>query len=228
MADLNDLPPLNPKKKAKGKGIAVTKRAPGVGDAKATEQKKQKLVPGLGVEKKSPEKIALEKPPSKKEKTTPPSSSVPFQFNAMVRPGVPILTTDSIRANPRLGFAMLHGVCLPEDMKQIPADLEGNIVDLFSHMALVSSFLEMFKDFPVYPFTIASLLSSCRHVNPPLVIIKSLSHRWLPIQFFSKDIETRSEHGKKPRRISSRRKSNWVICRRRWSSWVICKRRWRS
>lgn len=153
--NMDDLPSLLNKKKAKKKKtIAVvaspppqTKRAPTVSGTVTSEQKKQRLL-GSGSggdalkEKEAPEKNVPEKDVPANDAQVQTSAPVPFVFSPLVRQGQPVLTTDSVRANLRLGLPMLQGLCLPEDMKQLPSDLEGNIVEMFSHPTLVSSLIQ--------------------------------------------------------------------------------------
>lgn len=101
------------------------------------------------------EKTISKKSPAKKDAplkdtNAEASAPTPFIFAPQIKQGKPVLVTDSIRANPRLALPVLQGVCLPEDMKQLLADLEGNIVDMFSHLALVSFYTEVVLYFLVF------------------------------------------------------------------------------
>lgn len=157
--DLGELPSLLPKKTKKvikNKGTpSHTKRAPANAETDAAELKKQRLELGSVLandarkedavaEKSPPGKVPVQKDAPSKDTTAETSSPVPFIFAPQSKQGQPILITDSVRANPRLGFPVLQGVCLPEDMKLVPSDLEGNIVDMFSHLTLVSTSTELF------------------------------------------------------------------------------------
>lgn len=153
--DLGDLPSLLSKKKSKtikssAKGApSQTKRAPIMAEADTAELKKQKTLPGSGSgkaaqkDKSISEKVSVEidvpKPKNFEDTLAETSSPVPFIFAPQIKEGKPVLLTDSVRTNPRLGLPVLQGVCLPEDMKQIPSDFESNIVDMFSHLTLVSN-----------------------------------------------------------------------------------------
>lgn len=157
--ELGDLRSLLPSKKSRktviisAKGVpSQSKRALANTETDVAKLKKQRLVLGSGSgkdarkDKVAADKVAAEKAPTENE--APPkdvnaedSSHIPFIFAPQTKQGKPVLLTDSVRANPRLGLPLLQGVCLPEDMKQLPYDLEGNIVDMFSHLTLANQSL---------------------------------------------------------------------------------------
>lgn len=146
--DLGDLPSLVKKPKrtvtALVKGTpSQSKRAPAATETDPAELKKQRLVLASGSgkvlrkDKNIAENTVAQKDPPPRITNAEASVSTPFIFAPQVREGTPVLVTDSVRSNPRLGLPMLQGVCLPEDMTQVPSDLEGNIVEMFSHLTLV-------------------------------------------------------------------------------------------
>lgn len=106
--NLDDLPKLVPDKKKPKKKTNIAATAPSphplqkkkelrpLNEVVATEQKKQRLLQGSGFggppkEKRTAEKIAVEKETQAKNASLPASSSTPFIFSLTIRPSKPVL-----------------------------------------------------------------------------------------------------------------------------------------
>lgn len=117
--DLDDLPSLLDKKRAKKKkivsGVASPHLRPVITEATSSEQKKQRLLgSGSGAdvlkEKEAPKKIVPEGNVSEKEASPP----APYVFSPQVRWDSPCLPRTGVRENRRLGLPMMQGLSYPK------------------------------------------------------------------------------------------------------------------
>lgn len=149
---MDDLPSLFPaKKKTKTRKNGSSPVAPNATTKRTTDadntavaaelQKKQKMLmlgsgADIGGSKGSKSPLRIDVPDKEIGKGVAEVTSSPFQFIPTLKSGKPVLVSESVREHPTLALSVLKGVCLPEDMKKVPSDLDSNITEMFSHMTL--------------------------------------------------------------------------------------------